>query len=958
MYSENLKNKCGKILILVFLVFSVNFANAEIIGNPPYKTIKIPISAYGNHFDMAQDKDNTLYIAYVNGIKIFDGASWQIISIGDDSSIRRLYYDGNERVYYGGDGLFGYLYKDDFGVYHNKDITPANYADKFGSIWHIIECNNAIIFISLNTVFKLDKQTQAIKNWDFNAKRGSGFCYQNKLIIQDRMTGLVELNNEEWIPNSLLIENNQLIERFEYIDEDNIFLLSQNDDWRVIQNNKIKHLTFNKELPNLDNYVSIASLTDGKLVLGSNNGLLTFIDVKNLQAQSFQLTNEWISKIIRTDNNELIILTEFEIFYMQWPSALRIQGKDTGLASRIMDVTEWNDNYYVASSAGVFLEDKQQRISQHKLFRRLEWTNKEAWVLLPINEKQILLAESHKLFLIENNETEFNIEPLSDVIYPRVIIASQFKPNLFYIINEFDVQLLYKSEDTWELKPLISQRPTSLVEEESGSILASLADEGLYQIKLDLDTGQIKQLKNVSEEYNLDSVYKFTTSLFLTKNKAIYAYNSQGIYKLEDKKFSEIKFPNLLSVLKGDEIINLTQDDNGLFYGYTHFSFFYQDNSLNWKLIDLSQHLKSAIGNLKIFKDEIKILSNGIIITYYINNNFVAKPIQHTLRMTKVEIKENDGLKLLSTNPQSKVELDHTVHSITFTYVLNNLKNHDDNQYRFKLLGEKAQWSGYSPNNQVYISDMDAGEYSLSIQAKDINQQLYTLPSYHFVVKPLWYYTLLAKIIWIISALLLLGFFIYKMLKFREYSHELQKQSLKNIIDNKTKKLQQANINLQKMAHLDGLTGLSNRFYLDEYINKLINKDFKNIIVMMMDMDEFKQYNDLNGHIEGDELLKTTAQHLLSVINDSSSIIARYGGEEFLVILMDCPLDYAQKKAEDIRQLIENKDKRTSISIGVCESSNQLTLKSIDAIYNLIDQADQALYSAKNQGRNRIVICD
>jgi diguanylate cyclase (GGDEF)-like protein len=210
----------------------------------------------------------------------------------------------------------------------------------------------------------------------------------------------------------------------------------------------------------------------------------------------------------------------------------------------------------------------------------------------------------------------------------------------------------------------------------------------------------------------------------------------------------------------------------------------------------------------------------------------------------------------------------------------------------------------------------------------------------------------------VISALSLLSFFIYKVLKWREYSHELQKQALKNIIDTKTKKLQQANISLKKMSHLDGLKGLSNLYYLDEYINKLIVKNIKNMIIMMMDMDDFKQYNDLNGHIEGDELLKSTAQHLLSAINDSSAIIARYGGEEFLVILLDCSLEKAQKKAEEIRQLIENKDKMTSISIGICESSNQSTVKSIDAIYDLIDRADKALYSAKNQGRNRVIICD
>jgi hypothetical protein len=148
---------------LGFLVLSVNSLNAEIIDNPPYKSIKILISAYGDHFDMVQDKNNTLYISFVNGIKIFDGADWQTVFIGDDSAIRKLYYDDSERVYYGGDGSFGNVYKDDYGVCQLREFTPADYVDKFSSIWHIIECNNSVVFISLYTVFTLDTKTQELR---------------------------------------------------------------------------------------------------------------------------------------------------------------------------------------------------------------------------------------------------------------------------------------------------------------------------------------------------------------------------------------------------------------------------------------------------------------------------------------------------------------------------------------------------------------------------------------------------------------------------------------------------------------------------------------------------------------------------------------------------------------------------------------------------------------------------
>ncbi len=217
--------------------------------------------------------------------------------------------------------------------------------------------------------------------------------------------------------------------------------------------------------------------------------------------------------------------------------------------------------------------------------------------------------------------------------------------------------------------------------------------------------------------------------------------------------------------------------------------------------------------------------------------------------------------------------------------------------------------------------------------------------------------TTLAKVAWIIVAILLLALLFYLLIKWREIIHEHQKQELKTIIKSKTQQLEKANVSLQKMAHLDGLTGLSNRFYLDEFIKNLTNKEVKNIAVMMMDMDDFKLFNDRNGHMAGDDLLKKTAQFLMHTIDRPSDIIARYGGEEFVVIMLDCSKSFVLEKAEEIRRLIENKEKNTSISIGVCESSNPKDLKSLDAIYHLIDQADKALYDAKNSGRNKIVTC-
>jgi diguanylate cyclase (GGDEF)-like protein len=944
--------------LLLIIVLFFNHAPAEIIGNPPYKSIKIPTSAFGDHFDMVQDLEKTLYITYTNGIKIYDGSKWHYVDTGKDSTIRRLLFDQSSRVYFGGSGIFGYVYKDEYGVYQFKNITPESYQNKFDNIWHMTECNDEIVFIGLYNVFLFNKKDESIRSWDFKAKLGDGFCYKNKLVLQDREIGLVELENDSWVKNSIQLSNNKLIDKFQRINEDTFFVLSQSRDWRIIQNNKIKNLQSNKELLALDNYVSSASLGEGKLVLGTNNGLLTFIDINNLNdAQSFQLTNEWISKIIRIDDG-LLILTEFEIFYLMWPSAIMIQGKDSGLASSIYDVKRWNDQLFVAGSAGVFLEDKQQKLSQNNLFRRLDWTNKEAWYILPINAEQALLAESHKIFLIkiENNETK--IKAISETIYPRELLQSRYSPNMFFVITEFDFQLLMRKDGDWQLKKISSERPKSIIEESEGIFLMTTQGGNINQITIDLEQGEILESQNVNSDYLFDSEQNKGASLILTHSNKLITYHSQGIFELNKGQEPIALYSSLKPLLEGDEINKLIQADNGLFYGMTFFKFFYQDKLLEWHVIDLSQYLQGSIGVIRAKNDEIKLLSSGTLITYFANDYTEPKTSEYSLRMTKILLKQNHTETVLPLDPEYLIEFDQGDATLIFSSVLNDVRNHSKNRYRFKLSGEADGWSDFTKNSQLRISNLSAGEYSLNIEAKDVNNKLYSMPSYHFVVNPPWYLSGLAKILWSIIFLLVLGLLFNLLLKWKEKVHESQKQVLKQIINSKTLELKKANANLQKMAHLDGLTGLSNRFHLDEFIKNITRNEVTSVVVMMLDMDDFKQYNDNNGHIAGDELLKKMAQYLSQVIDRPGDIVARYGGEEFLVVLVDCDIEFAQSKAEEIRQYIEDRENKTSISIGLCQSSSQSDIKRLDDIYHLIDKADQALYEAKKAGRNRVVLCE
>lgn len=164
----------------------------------------------------------------------------------------------------------------------------------------------------------------------------------------------------------------------------------------------------------------------------------------------------------------------------------------------------------------------------------------------------------------------------------------------------------------------------------------------------------------------------------------------------------------------------------------------------------------------------------------------------------------------------------------------------------------------------------------------------------------------------------------------------------------------------QLMSITDPLTGLLNRRYLEERLTEELNRSTRynySVSCLMIDIDDFKKYNDLNGHQAGDAALKITA-HCLKAALRSADIACRYGGEEFCVLLPQTSLTEAGVIAERMRQRVAETEYPygksqplgvVSISVGISTFARH-----IDTAEKVISAADQALYTAKSQGKNRI----
>ncbi|WP_051808291.1 GGDEF domain-containing protein [Actinoplanes subtropicus] len=181
-------------------------------------------------------------------------------------------------------------------------------------------------------------------------------------------------------------------------------------------------------------------------------------------------------------------------------------------------------------------------------------------------------------------------------------------------------------------------------------------------------------------------------------------------------------------------------------------------------------------------------------------------------------------------------------------------------------------------------------------------------------------------------------------------------------VDERTRALAAANDRLERLTRTDPLTGLANRRRLAEVLDGAWSRAAtagEPVSVIMVDIDHFKQYNDRYGHLLGDACLGRVATTLTAGVRPGD-LVARYGGEEFAVVLADADLDLAHRIAERIRADVAGLGEEhattpsgfLTVSVGVAS----IRPGAGDAPDDLLRLADESLYAAKRDGRNRVAV--
>jgi two-component system, chemotaxis family, response regulator WspR len=198
----------------------------------------------------------------------------------------------------------------------------------------------------------------------------------------------------------------------------------------------------------------------------------------------------------------------------------------------------------------------------------------------------------------------------------------------------------------------------------------------------------------------------------------------------------------------------------------------------------------------------------------------------------------------------------------------------------------------------------------------------------------------------------------------KAYLNHLQRDEAYRALQESQQLLMHANLKLERMTRVDGLTSLGNRRYCNEYLATEWKRQTRNeelLTILMIDVDNFKAYNDTYGHLAGDEVLIRVAESIQRVCARPGDFTARFGGEEFIMILSGTSAEGGQNVATKLRDAVSDMaiphagskaTETVTISVGIASA-----VPKMDQSPNLlIEAADRALFRAKAAGKNRVVV--
>ncbi|MDR3418710.1 MAG: diguanylate cyclase [Nevskia sp.] len=943
-------------MTLSLLLAAADAGAAVPVGSPPIARFVPDIQVYPQHFDVAEDNAAVVYVASNDGVLIFDGVRWKLLALPNGDVARSLAYDGHDRVYVGGYNLFGYIQRDPSGAEVFHDLTALYrgqlHGESFADVWNVLVTPRGVFFMAQFFLFQYAPESQTFRLWHNPGQFGALVDYRGEIVVQFRGEGLKSLRGADWQLVSGSEALSDVVYQLLHLPDGGLLTLARDGRWREFHDGRVADFPMPAGFPP-SSFMSVGrELADGTVALAGEDGQLHLLDAATHRVTSFRVDSSALDGVVQAADGGLLTLSNLAVFHVDWPNSWSAIGRESGLNGVLHGIAHWGGRWLALTDAGVY--EAVESNGAAPAFRRLDWTDFEAWDLLPLDERDALLAESYSIKLIRAGHASRLVGTRSA---PLLLHRSRFDPDLIYVGTESGLAVLHREGGDWRLKfdadGIETSRVKSLAELGPRELLVGSDRGGVHRLRLADDFSHIAELRGFGKSDGIEYGNPLSATVSALDDGSILATSASGIYRWSGGRFEHTDLDGLEPQRQPGEELALLSAPGGDLWAYGYARIYHRRGAGPW-VREHTENLQRGSIETATFdgRDTVLFGANSEMLRY--DAGLAPPAVRPELALRSAErLDDRDGVEALPLRPASPPQFTQDGLALRFRIALPDYRNPQQARYQAHVKGLDDHFPDWSESRTYTYRRLPPGEYQFEARARDSFGRVSEIEPFRFVVRPYWYETpwVRALELLLLAGLALLLSQLAARLRTRRLA--VENARLEDVVRVRTRELEAANRRLDKMAHLDGLTEIPNRRRLNDYLSQAwsrCSEQGRPVAVLVIDADHFKQYNDRHGHLAGDEVLKRLTQILTGCLRRNEDLVARFGGDEFVAVLPDAGPAVAAEVAEIMRRKVEESAVGVTISVGYASRMPQPD----ETVWALVHEVDGALYEAKRGGRNRV----
>jgi diguanylate cyclase (GGDEF)-like protein len=908
-------------------------------------------------FSVAIDPDGRVYVGNNDGLLRMQGHEWQTLELPEGMGANELQRGRDQRIYLAGYDSFGVINTAADGSMVYRDLRDAfglrGNQRALGWFWQILPVSDGMYFYSENQLllfrFKGKPQRWPIAKGSVQA----GFAtWHDRIYTQNKERGLLRFDDGQWLP----VTNGDLLKSHTgalMIDQGDSALIVTNGGFYRLRGDAVTALNV-PPLPTVP-FSLMQVLNDGSFVVGTNGGELLHYDAGAHLLAQMPIAHSSITGLDVDGEGDLWTTTEDELIRLQVGSPW--SRLDVGSLGGVVSDCEWHDGslWLAVGSRGL------AKLSESGGQTQVSWIADEAKLQvfsLISTETGLLVGNNNGIDEVDSGDKVRHV--LHDELQPVFAIArSHFDADVAYATGQAGVYLLRRQLGHWNLIKSFPapELASQTLDEIAPGVLWVNNARGLPE-RWTLDLAHSSLLKRerfpiragavrIDLTSGTTQLMSFGQKVFVQVGRQALRFDGQAFVPFDGPPFSFMQRPNSFAVI--DTPVGA--------FAYTGSLLYHQQADGSWKQIDFGNEPAASQSVLRYGSDGILRLSIWRALLQYrpqTHSPPSLPPLQTRLTAaTLIDAQGREQALPVQSGEPVEFSQDHDIqlHFSVFT-------PEPGIEYRSRIPGLYENFDDWSDTPSLTLSGLEhPGTFRVEIQARAPSGRRIQPLRFAFTVLPRWYQRTVVQLLFVLAALLGLRALQSWRERRREQVYIQRQQDLERKIAERTEALAEANRKLEELATEDSLTGVDNRRALELGLQREWRRCLDqrlSIALLMIDVDQFKQYNDQHGHLAGDVVLKGVADRLAIGLEPQRELLARYGGEEFCLLLPGIQLEAAKRRAESLRQSFETGDSPVTVSIGVaacvpCES---------DTPEALLRAADTVLYEAKRRGRNRVEVAN